>query len=117
MKIVKQTIIVVLTIVFSFFISIGFAQSYGTNANELPVYQNPIFSIDQRVEDLLSRMTLEEKLGQLNMPYPGEMSKDLPGKIDACRFWHPLHACSIHHINFLCITIVFPGIDPVVGIT
>jgi beta-glucosidase len=52
---------------------------------ELPVYKNPIFSIDQRIEDLLSRMTLEEKLGQLNMPYPGEMAKDLPGKIDACR--------------------------------
>ena len=54
-------------------------------SSELPVYQNPIFSIDQRVEDLLSRMTLEEKLGQLNMPYPGELAKDLPGKIDACR--------------------------------
>jgi beta-glucosidase len=54
-------------------------------SNELPVYQNPIFSIDKRVEDLLSRMTLEEKLGQLNMPYPGELAKDLPGKIDACR--------------------------------
>jgi beta-glucosidase len=52
---------------------------------ELPVYQNPIFSIDKRVEDLLSRMTLEEKLGQLNMPYPGLLANDLPGKIDACR--------------------------------
>jgi len=30
-------------------------------------------------------MTLEEKLGQLNMPYPDEMAKDLPGQIDACR--------------------------------
>ena len=49
-------------------------------SNELPVYQNPIFSIDKRVEDLLSRMTLEEKLGQLNMPYPGELAKDLPGQ-------------------------------------
>jgi beta-glucosidase len=54
-------------------------------SDELPVYQNPIFSIDKRVENLLSRMTLEEKLGQLNMPYPSEMAKDLPGKIDACR--------------------------------
>ncbi len=54
-------------------------------SSELPVYQNPVFSIDQRVEDLLSRMTLEEKLGQLNMPYPGELAKDLPARIDACR--------------------------------
>ena len=51
----------------------------------LPVYRNPIFSIEQRVEDLLSRMTLEEKLGQLNMPDPGMMAKELPDKIDACR--------------------------------
>ena len=54
-------------------------------SDKLPAYQNPIFSNDQRVEDLLSRMTLEEKLGQLNMPYPGELAKDLPAKIDACR--------------------------------
>ena len=39
---------------------------------------NPFYPIEQRVEDLLSRMTLEEKLGQLNMPYPGMMAKDLP---------------------------------------
>lgn len=56
-----------------------------SKSSELPVYQNPIFSIDQRVEDLLSRMTLEEKLGQLNSPVPGNMAKDLPGRIDACR--------------------------------
>jgi beta-glucosidase-like glycosyl hydrolase/peptidoglycan/xylan/chitin deacetylase (PgdA/CDA1 family) len=54
-------------------------------SSELPVYQNPVFSIDQRVEDLLSGMTLKEKLGQLNMPYPGELAKDLPARIDACR--------------------------------
>src|SRR4030042_1614363 len=40
--------------------------------------------IDKRVEDLLSRMTLEEKLGQLNSPIPGNMAKDLPGRMDAC---------------------------------
>ena len=51
----------------------------------LPAYMNPVISIDQRVDDLLSQMTLEEKLGQLNMPYNGMMAKELPGKIDACR--------------------------------
>ena len=34
----------------------------------LPVYRDPMYPIERRVEDLLSRMTLEEKLGQLNMP-------------------------------------------------
>ena len=42
-------------------------------------------TVDKRVDDLLSRMTLEEKLGQLNSPIPSEMAKDLPGEIDACR--------------------------------
>ncbi len=52
---------------------------------KLPVYKNPLFSNEERVEDLISRMTLEEKLGQLNMPCPGLMAKDLPDEIDACR--------------------------------
>jgi beta-glucosidase len=41
--------------------------------------------IGNRVEDLLSRMTLEEKLGQLNAPCPGLMAKDLVEQIDACK--------------------------------
>ena len=30
-------------------------------------YKNPKLSVEQRVSDLLGRMTLEEKVGQLNM--------------------------------------------------
>ena len=55
----------------------------GIKSSDLPVYLNPLFSIDKRVEDLLSRMTLEEKLGQLNSPCPGLMEKRLPAQIDA----------------------------------
>ncbi len=33
---------------------------------ERPIYKNPKASIEQRVNDLLSRMTLEEKVGQMN---------------------------------------------------
>jgi beta-glucosidase-like glycosyl hydrolase/peptidoglycan/xylan/chitin deacetylase (PgdA/CDA1 family) len=56
-----------------------------SKSSELPLYLNPIFSIDQRVEDLLSRMTLEEKLGQLNSPPPSFLAKDFPEQIDASR--------------------------------
>jgi beta-glucosidase len=37
-------------------------------SSEVPIYKNPEYSMHQRVEDLISRMTLEEKIGQLNMP-------------------------------------------------
>ena len=30
-----------------------------------PIYKNPAFPIEQRVEDLISQMTLEEKVAQL----------------------------------------------------
>lgn len=37
-------------------------------ANKLPVYKDKNKPIETRVNDLLGRMTLEEKIGQLNMP-------------------------------------------------
>lgn len=53
---------------------------------ELPIYRNPHQPVDQRVEDLLRRMTLKEKLGQLNMPcvYVEELGRDIPSKLEAC---------------------------------
>ncbi len=36
--------------------------------SETPLYKNPIFPVELRISDLLSRMTLEEKVGQLNIP-------------------------------------------------
>ena len=33
---------------------------------EQPLYKNPKASVAQRVDDLLARMTLEEKVGQMN---------------------------------------------------
>ena len=43
-------------------------------------YQNPYLSIEQRVNDLLARMTLEEKIGQMNMPavYNQRLIQSLP---------------------------------------
>ncbi len=54
---------------------------------EPPVYKNPVYPVEKRVEDLLSRMTLEEKLGQMNMPcvYIKGLGADIPEKTENCK--------------------------------
>jgi hypothetical protein len=52
-----------------------------------PPYLDPHQPIEVRVRDLLGRMTLEENIGQINMPC---VSEDQPGKgnatkIESCR--------------------------------
>lgn len=67
--------------------------SYVRNKRGLPdhtdylPYLNPVLPIDQRVEDLLSRMTLSEKIGQLNMPcvYFAELGSTTEEKLEGCR--------------------------------
>lgn len=49
--------------------TLGFTQS----PPSLPAYKDPSFSIDVRLSDLLSRMTLKEKVGQLLCPLGWEM--------------------------------------------
>ena len=48
------------------------------------IYLNPKMSIDKRVEDLLGRMTLEEKIGQMNIPcvYKNELRDSLMRSVD-----------------------------------
>ncbi len=52
-----------------------------------PVYLNPHEPVERRIDDLMSRMTLKEKVGQLNLPcvYVEELGKDIPSKMAACR--------------------------------
>lgn len=68
-------------------------------------YKNPLLPIEQRVQDLLSKMTLKEKVGQMNIPtcystelgnglgYKGGYLWDDPSKanrdkqLDGCRKW------------------------------
>ncbi|HEV2423668.1 MAG TPA: glycoside hydrolase family 3 C-terminal domain-containing protein [Terriglobia bacterium] len=52
-----------------------------------PIYLDPSQPIGRRVDDLMSRMTLKEKIGQLNLPcvYVDELGKDIPSKMQACR--------------------------------
>jgi beta-glucosidase len=53
----------------------------------VPIYLDPKQPIERRVDDLLRRMTLKEKVGQLNLPcvYVDELGKTIPEKMEACR--------------------------------
>jgi beta-glucosidase len=59
----------------------------GQSSNERPVYLDPHAPINRRVDDLISRMTLKEKIGQLNLPcvYVDELGKAIPSKMEACK--------------------------------
>jgi len=52
-----------------------------------PVYLDPKQPIERRVDDLLARMTLKEKIGQLNLPcvYVDQLGKTIPEKMAACK--------------------------------
>ncbi len=57
------------------------------SASDKPLYLDPSQLIERRVEDLLARMTLLEKVGQMNMPcvYLRELGPDVKAKQEACR--------------------------------
>jgi beta-glucosidase len=57
----------------------------GKSQPALPPYRNPALPIAQRIADLLDRMSLEEKVGQMNMPcvYEQGLGKTIPEKTDA----------------------------------
>jgi len=50
------------------------AFTFSCNKNSEPKYKNPNLTVDERVDDLLSRMTTEEKFWQLFM-IPGDLSE------------------------------------------
>jgi beta-glucosidase len=52
-----------------------------------PIYRDPQQPIERRVDDLLSRMTLKEKVGQLNLPcvYVDQLGKSVSEKMQACK--------------------------------
>ena len=45
-------------------ISVILAQAGG----QAPIYLDPKRPVEERIDDLMSRMTLKEKVGQLNLP-------------------------------------------------
>lgn len=60
---------------------------WGQTGSQLPAYRDPKRTIAERVDDLMSRMTLKEKVGQLNLPcvYVKQLGRDIPSKMEACR--------------------------------
>ena len=52
-----------------------------------PIYLDPKRPVEERIDDLMSRMTLKEKVGQLNLPcvYVSELGRDIPSKTEACK--------------------------------
>ncbi|MGZ7046329.1 MAG: glycoside hydrolase family 3 protein, partial [Candidatus Aminicenantales bacterium] len=67
---------------------IGSPLSRGDGAKtEKPLYRDSAAPPEKRVEDLLGRMTLEEKVGQMNMPcvYESGLGESPAEKMAACR--------------------------------
>ena len=64
-------------------ISVSLAQS----GSSTPIYLDPKRPIEERIDDLMGRMTLKEKVGQLNLPcvYVEQLGKDIPSKMEACK--------------------------------
>jgi beta-glucosidase len=56
-------------------------------SSPVPDYLDPKQPVSRRVDDLMSRMTLEEKIGQLNLPcvYVKELGETIPDKIEGCK--------------------------------
>jgi beta-glucosidase len=63
------------------------AGAFSQPASEALSYQDPKQPIETRVQDLLDRMTLKEKIGQMNMPcvYVSAMGRTLEEKKASCR--------------------------------
>jgi beta-glucosidase len=63
------------------------AVSLAQNANSKPLYLDASQPIAVRVDDLMQRMTLKEKLGQLNLPcaYVDDLGKTTAEKTEAAR--------------------------------
>lgn len=81
----RQTITLILAILCILVTRFGFAQPGG----ERPLYRDPTQPIQRRVEDLLGRMTLAEKIGQMNMPcvYERGLGDSIEAKTAGVREW------------------------------
>ncbi|WP_231491718.1 glycoside hydrolase family 3 N-terminal domain-containing protein [Pedobacter sp. Leaf170] len=51
-----------------FFSAILCTSVFAQTKNSIPIYKNPKANVESRIKDLLSRMNIEEKVGQISMP-------------------------------------------------
>src|SRR5258708_22743149 len=65
MRIPQRTLLMQLFACLALLCVTASGQGKAAQADNMPPYRNPTLAIDDRVADLLSRMTLEEKVGQL----------------------------------------------------
>ena len=61
--------------------------AYPQSSSTVPIYLDASQPIERRVDDLLGRMTLKEKAGQLNLPavYVDGLGKTNSEKTEACK--------------------------------
>lgn len=83
----KKVLALIIYLAFTYYAQGGSILNERKTEEKMPPYLNSELSINERVDDLLSRMTLEEKVGQMNMPcmYLNDMGKDIPAKMNAAR--------------------------------
>ena len=75
------------TSVFLFGLLLSSISAAAQSSSSAPIYLDPSQPIGRRVDDLLGRMTLKEKVGQLNLPavYVDGFGKTNSEKTQACR--------------------------------
>src|SRR5581483_3773837 len=95
MKKMKAVLAVLLSMIFSLPLA---AQTRQTD--QPPKYKNPRLSIEERVDDLVSRMTLEEKVSQMIDRAPAIARLDIP----AYNWWNE----SLHGVARAGVATVFP---------
>ncbi len=65
----------------------SFSAVFAQVGEQRPAYLDPKRPIEERIDDLMRRMTIKEKVGQLNLPcvYVRQLGTDIPSKTEACR--------------------------------
>jgi beta-glucosidase len=96
MKLTKPVVSVPL----AFILSLVFSLPLLGQTNEAPKYKNPRLPLDERVSDLISRMTLEEKVSQMTDRAPAIARLDVP----AYNWWNE----SLHGVARAGVATVFP---------